>query len=134
MKNYRLSYFYLKMANKLNPNIYILNQIGDKSKIFENDNISSQISLYQGIIRLLCIKLDRHHKCDWYQCNKILTKLSACSGCKCVFYCGKKCQKRDWKQHKIKCIQHLQRHSINKTNNIATNDIIFESIIEKLCV
>ena len=66
--------------------------------------MSSQVTLYQAFIRLLCIKLEKHHKCDWYQCSKILTSLNACSGCKCVYYCSKKCQKRDWKQHKMKCI------------------------------
>jgi len=30
-------------------------------------------------------------------------KLSRCTGCRCVFYCGKKCQKDHWKEHKEMC-------------------------------
>jgi TPR repeat protein len=30
-------------------------------------------------------------------------KLSRCTGCHCVFYCGKKCQKEHWKEHKEMC-------------------------------
>ncbi|GMF11514.1 unnamed protein product [Phytophthora lilii] len=30
-------------------------------------------------------------------------KLKPCSRCKCVFYCGKPCQKKDWKRHKAFC-------------------------------
>jgi hypothetical protein len=30
-------------------------------------------------------------------------KLSRCSGCRCVFYCGKECQKEHWKEHKEMC-------------------------------
>lgn len=29
--------------------------------------------------------------------------LHACSRCKCVFYCGKDCQRADWKRHKPLC-------------------------------
>ncbi|POM70400.1 Zinc ion binding protein [Phytophthora palmivora] len=31
-------------------------------------------------------------------------KLLACTRCKCIFYCGKTCQKQDWKnRHKLLC-------------------------------
>ena len=26
-----------------------------------------------------------------------------CTGCKKVFYCGRECQKKHWKQHKFDC-------------------------------
>ncbi|KAH7930952.1 hypothetical protein BV22DRAFT_1027708 [Leucogyrophana mollusca] len=32
-----------------------------------------------------------------------LEKLSACSGCKSIFYCGKACQQSDWRRHKRAC-------------------------------
>lgn len=31
------------------------------------------------------------------------TELHGCSRCKCVFYCGKSCQRDDWKRHKSLC-------------------------------
>lgn len=34
-------------------------------------------------------------------------KLLMCSGCKCTFYCGAKCQKEDWKRHKVECCENL---------------------------
>lgn len=30
-------------------------------------------------------------------------ELHGCSRCKCVFYCGKTCQRDDWKRHKTLC-------------------------------
>lgn len=39
-------------------------------------------------------------------CNQTEQKLEnfkLCSGCRCVFYCSEKCQKEDWKKHKIMC-------------------------------
>lgn len=38
-------------------------------------------------------------------CNvcKIDCKIMRCSSCNIVGYCSKKCQKQDWKQHKISC-------------------------------
>uniref|UniRef100_K3WX29 MYND-type domain-containing protein n=1 Tax=Globisporangium ultimum (strain ATCC 200006 / CBS 805.95 / DAOM BR144) TaxID=431595 RepID=K3WX29_GLOUD len=30
-------------------------------------------------------------------------QLHACTRCKCVFYCGKTCQRDDWKRHKAFC-------------------------------
>lgn len=29
--------------------------------------------------------------------------LHACARCKCIFYCGKTCQRQDWKRHKALC-------------------------------
>ncbi len=36
-------------------------------------------------------------------CGFHAVKLSACSACKVVFYCGRDCQKRHWKRHKQVC-------------------------------
>ena len=30
-------------------------------------------------------------------------ELKRCTGCKKTMYCGKKCQKKDWKEHKLIC-------------------------------
>lgn len=40
-------------------------------------------------------------------CNKsraLAGRLKRCLGCKSVAYCGKECQKADWKLHKLECI------------------------------
>ncbi|GMH84731.1 hypothetical protein TrVE_jg5251 [Triparma verrucosa] len=34
-------------------------------------------------------------------CNKVASK--SCSQCRRVFYCSVKCQKKDWKKHRLKC-------------------------------
>ena len=39
--------------------------------------------------------------CDF--CTASKCKLSACSRCKKVFYCNKRCQKAAWKKHKLVC-------------------------------
>lgn len=39
--------------------------------------------------------------CD--ACNAVKADLSRCSRCRKVYYCGSKCQKRHWKQHKLWC-------------------------------
>ena len=106
MKNYNLSYFQLKMAKKLDPNIYILNQPVNKSTMFKlkNKEKMSKYTVYNEFMAILCIKLNKQHRCSFKTCGKVLKTLHACSGCKCVFYCSKLCQKRDWKKHKIQCI------------------------------
>lgn len=42
-------------------------------------------------------------------CNKIYNnkkqKLQVCGKCRQVKYCGKECQKSDWKKHKLECGQ-----------------------------
>ena len=82
IKNYKLSYYHLKMAKKLNPNMYVFSK--------QNE--------YEKYMKLLCIKLNKQHICDYNKCNKVLSTLNTCNGCKCVYYCGKKCQKKIGKQ------------------------------------
>ena len=36
-------------------------------------------------------------------CHSKTEDLKRCFGCKKVFYCGKQCQKRHWKEHKPHC-------------------------------
>ena len=45
-----------------------------------------------------------HHCRTWRGAHNISTlKLQKCSGCQQVFYCSKKCQRADWKDHKVVC-------------------------------
>ena len=39
--------------------------------------------------------------CSW--CGKKSDTHKKCRNCKCVWYCGKECQNRHWKEHKIEC-------------------------------
>jgi hypothetical protein len=36
-------------------------------------------------------------------CSKPLSKIRACSKCRCVMYCGRDCQKKHWPKHKTEC-------------------------------
>jgi len=40
------------------------------------------------------------------KCGKVDIKMDVCARCKDVHYCGKECQKRDWKIHKQYCVEH----------------------------
>eukprot|EP01084_Bolivina_argentea_P013960 26123_1 len=43
-------------------------------------------------------------KCEWSSCNKSMTNLLLCSGCKLVYYCCKKHQKKHWNLiHRAQC-------------------------------
>ena len=96
MKDYRVSYFYLKMAIKLDSNMDDINQ-----SVMQRTGKS----LCQQLMKQLYIKLGGKHKCDYDKCSKILTKLNVCRGCRSSFYCSRKCQKLDWKvRHRKKCI------------------------------
>eukprot|EP01006_Ploeotia_vitrea_P008003 TRINITY_DN18822_c0_g1_i1.p1 TRINITY_DN18822_c0_g1~~TRINITY_DN18822_c0_g1_i1.p1 ORF type:complete len:140 (+),score=31.84 TRINITY_DN18822_c0_g1_i1:274-693(+) len=39
--------------------------------------------------------------CD--ACDKFCEKILRCEGCKAAHYCGRECQKADWKAHKKEC-------------------------------
>ena len=60
----------------------------DKSDTNDNNNDSSKNKL-------------NGKRCNY--CNKIDGKLKTCTRCKQAFYCSKKCQKKDWKNHKKVC-------------------------------
>eukprot|EP01084_Bolivina_argentea_P193996 332811_1 len=51
------------------------------------------------------IKSQMSHKCSWIECNKLqMAGKNICSGCKMVYYCSKRCQKKSWnKQHRYHC-------------------------------
>ena len=44
----------------------------------------------------LCVGCEKNEK-------ELKTILKACTGCKKAKYCGKECQKQDWKRHKGVC-------------------------------
>ncbi|KAH6662263.1 hypothetical protein B0J14DRAFT_496214 [Halenospora varia] len=53
---------------------------------------------------------NNHMLCSNFDCPKSSlcqfssrTKLSVCARCKCAYYCGKECQRKDFKRHKLFC-------------------------------
>ena len=77
----------------------------------------SYISFVNKYRRIICGHQDvapilyyhRHKVCAHFNCSKIKTKknkikMKICKGCLLVYYCSKKCQKRDWKlRHREQC-------------------------------
>ncbi|CAH1786124.1 unnamed protein product [Owenia fusiformis] len=44
---------------------------------------------------------EREQRCD--ECLEMCDKLLRCTACKMLYYCGTKCQKKNWKLHKEEC-------------------------------
>ena len=90
-KNYKQSFYNLKVSKKLGSNLdKIVQQFKLLYKKFEWKKNSF------GFI------------CDYNQCgneNTLTSKKLICANCKCAWYCNKKCQKKDWTvKHKNECI------------------------------
>ncbi|KAF7325008.1 MYND-type domain-containing protein [Mycena kentingensis (nom. inval.)] len=49
-----------------------------------------------------------------FKCKTTGVPLMCCGKCRAIFYCGKGCQKDDWKDHKDLCLKFLQKHSYRK--------------------
>lgn len=82
-------------------------------------------------MRLLSIKLSKVHKCDSLLCNKKLDLLQACKGCKCAFYCSKKCQQYDWKtRHRKSCVSIFMK-PLTRTESSAIQQV---DCIQRRCV
>ena len=88
VKNYKLSYYYLKLSKILNQEMF-------KIYVYKCQ--------YKKIMKKLFLKLKKKHYCNNSKCNIDLTlnknkqnKKRKCKGCNCVYYCSKSCQKKDW--------------------------------------
>eukprot|EP01084_Bolivina_argentea_P259247 437376_1 len=85
---------------------YIVKQVLDENYKTIHDDISD------GFLWWQCDRLQGKlfgRKCAGYECVEIEKKYNEgkykmCKGCQIVYYCSRKCQKRDWiKRHKLKC-------------------------------
>lgn len=73
--------------------------------VIEFDNSTKEIKKGTTILTaepFAFVLSDQHRKerCDY--CFKSV-KISRCSGCQYVYYCGKNCQRKSWLIHKIEC-------------------------------
>lgn len=67
--------------------------------------VLDELSTYTDMQRAMAMDVESMRVCS--VCKKYGYNLGKCSGCKdtagSVYYCGRECQKADWKTHKVKC-------------------------------
>ena len=73
-------------------------------------NVRSDCEWNQDSLKQTMVKEQRKGRKRWKKscafCGKIENenqKVLCCSKCSSIYYCGKKCQRKDWKQHKTIC-------------------------------
>jgi len=49
------------------------------------------------------IKEQKYNVCE--QCGTKGNNFKVCGGCQTAYYCSKKCQKKNWKKHKLECVR-----------------------------
>ena len=120
LKDYKKALYHLKLAHKLNPQLYQLTE----------DNF------HDWYLKLLQLKLKDSHLCNYINCilNKKKDnnhngnsniKYFVCKGCKSLYYCNKKCQRLDWTlNHKYQCISKYL-NPLTKDDEIMVQQMIF---------
>ena len=126
IKDYRLSYYHLKLAKQLGSNAYTLSLGTNTTTVLKYENQLKYMT------KVLCLKLNKQHRCDCISCNKIISiQARVCKGCRSAYYCGKKCQKIDWlARHKKICVSKFvqsfeqKEHDILKRAHFMMNELI----------
>ncbi len=80
-----------KSAEKLLSNYKEMNKNGDGGK------------WWKVLENIVAIK-----ECNYVKCQRKDVKLRICARCLAVYYCERKCQKKDWKMHKKDCFAILR--------------------------
>lgn len=63
---------------------------------------------------------DKNKECDY--CGVKLEKPSQCNGCRIAMYCGKECQRGDWKRHQLLCPKYKELCSQQQENQRSSVD------------
>ena len=119
IKDYKLSYFHLKMTKTMYTS---LNEVNGDSKYDYGWRYVHHI--YTEYMTILFKKLHKYHSCDNVKCNQ---------SCRCVFYCSQKCQKKDWiVKHKNECIsRYCNALSKKQIRSLSTAQLICNESLQK---
>ena len=67
-------------------------------------DVHNRITELKDVNPYMKIELDIRKLDDCFWCGQKESKLSCCSQCCVTLYCSKRCQKKDWKTHKLICL------------------------------
>ena len=98
IKDYRLSYYHLKLAKQFGSNSYILGTSANLASMGKNYKVQEQILEYENqlkyMTKVLCLKFNKQHRWDCTSCDKIISQQQrVCKGCRSVYYCSKNVKK-----------------------------------------
>ncbi|KAJ6254008.1 ankyrin repeat-containing protein [Anaeramoeba flamelloides] len=127
--NSRNNNFFLKFK-KVNANFFLPNKRGIKPiDYFSKKKKRQVLSIISKDNEIKIKNVEKNEKAINYRkcnvCNK--TKgLSICTSCKEVYYCGKECQRKDWKNHKEKCLKEGEKKEKGKEKEKKNNNELFQ--------
>ena len=91
--------------------------------------VKKRFSNLRGHVKFSDLKIPKCHFCGKEQ-DENGEKLKRCSRCSTVWYCNVKCQKRDWKQHRLVCTD-VSTQQANTISQQAKENYSAENIKER---